>query len=59
MLPGLLPTTPGAVSASLALKLAAQKGIDISTVSGSGPNGRIVKRDIENYKGPAPGAASA
>jgi pyruvate dehydrogenase E2 component (dihydrolipoamide acetyltransferase) len=34
----------------LARKLAEDRGIDISRVPGSGDNGRIVKRDIENYK---------
>lgn len=33
----------------LAKKMAADKGIDLGTVSGSGDNGRIVKKDIENY----------
>ena len=33
----------------LAKKMAADKGIDLSSVSGSGDNGRIVKKDIENY----------
>ncbi|AHC15540.1 Dihydrolipoamide acetyltransferase component of pyruvate dehydrogenase complex [Salinispira pacifica] len=52
-------TASGKIKASpLALKLAAQKGIDINTVAGSGPGGRIIKRDIENYKGPAPSAAA-
>jgi pyruvate dehydrogenase E2 component (dihydrolipoamide acetyltransferase) len=40
----------GRVFASpLAKKLAQEKGIDISNVQGSGENGRIIKRDIENY----------
>lgn len=53
-------TASGKIKASpLALKLAAQKGIDINTVAGSGPGGRIIKRDIENYKGPAPSAGGA
>jgi pyruvate/2-oxoglutarate dehydrogenase complex dihydrolipoamide acyltransferase (E2) component len=30
--------------------MASEKGIDISTVQGSGDNGRIVKKDIENYQ---------
>ncbi|WP_340203216.1 pyruvate dehydrogenase complex dihydrolipoamide acetyltransferase [Ascidiimonas sp. W6] len=34
----------------LAKKMAEDKGIDLSEVAGSGENGRIVKRDIENYK---------
>ncbi len=33
----------------LAKKLASEKGIDLANVKGSGENGRIVKRDIENY----------
>jgi len=33
----------------LAKKIASDKGIDLSQVSGSGDGGRIVKRDIENY----------
>lgn len=40
----------GRVKASpLAKKLAAEKGIDISTINGSGDSGRIVKSDIDNY----------
>lgn len=34
----------------LAKKLAADKGIDIKKIPGSGDQGRIVKRDIENFK---------
>ena len=33
----------------LAKKLAEDKGIDVNRVQGSGENGRIVKRDVENY----------
>ena len=41
----------GRVKASpLAKRLAAEKGIDINTVSGSGDGGRIIKSDIDNYK---------
>ena len=36
----------------LAKKLAKDKNIDISTIQGSGENGRIIKSDIENYKEP-------
>lgn len=40
----------GRVKASpLAKKLAEEKGIDIKQVTGTGDNGRIIKRDIENY----------
>ncbi|HEY1030608.1 MAG TPA: pyruvate dehydrogenase complex dihydrolipoamide acetyltransferase [Flavipsychrobacter sp.] len=34
----------------LAKKLAEDKGIDIHNVKGSGDNGRIIKRDIDNYQ---------
>ncbi len=34
----------------LAKKLAEDKGIDINSVQGSGDGGRIIKRDIDNYK---------
>ncbi len=46
----------------LAKKLAADKGIDLHKVSGSGDNGRITKRDVDGYvpaAAPAPTAASA
>jgi pyruvate dehydrogenase E2 component (dihydrolipoamide acetyltransferase) len=33
----------------LAKKLAEEKGIDLQYVSGSGENGRIVKRDVDHY----------
>ena len=40
----------------LAKRIAAAKGIDLSTIKGSGPGGRIVKADVEDVK---PGQASA
>ena len=50
----------------LARKIASDKGVDISKVKGSGENGRIIKKDIENYTpaaaataAPAPQAAAA
>jgi len=33
----------------LAKKIAADKGINIANVTGSGENGRIIKKDVENY----------
>ncbi|WP_223550903.1 pyruvate dehydrogenase complex dihydrolipoamide acetyltransferase [Aestuariivivens sp. NBU2969] len=43
-------TTNGRVFVSpLAKKLAEEKGINLTQVKGSGEQGRIVKRDIENY----------
>ncbi|GAB4200847.1 MAG: pyruvate dehydrogenase complex dihydrolipoamide acetyltransferase [Bacteroidia bacterium] len=44
-------TDTGRIKASpLAKKLAKEKGIDLTQVKGTGENGRITKRDIENYK---------
>jgi len=48
----------------LAKKIASDKGIDITQVSGSGDNGRIIKKDIENFtpketKAAPPAAASS
>ena len=37
----------------LARKIAEDKGIDLKAVAGSGENGRIVKRDLENIQTPA------
>jgi len=34
----------------LAKKMAQDKGVDINSIQGSGENGRIVKKDIENYQ---------
>ncbi|MBA5776567.1 pyruvate dehydrogenase complex dihydrolipoamide acetyltransferase [Stappia sp. F7233] len=34
-------------SSPLARRLAAQNGIDIAAISGSGPHGRVVKRDVD------------
>jgi len=44
----------------LAKKIAAEKGIDLSQVQGTGPGGRIVKDDVLNAKArPASGKAAA
>jgi pyruvate dehydrogenase E2 component (dihydrolipoamide acetyltransferase) len=47
---GLSVSADGRIKASpLAKKLAAEKGIDISQVPGSGDNGRIVKKDVDSF----------
>jgi pyruvate dehydrogenase E2 component (dihydrolipoamide acetyltransferase) len=45
----------------LARRMAAQAGVDISKIAGSGPNGRIVKADVDAAlsRGPAPATAAA
>ncbi len=53
------PSNGNRVKASpLARKLAEDKGVDINQVKGSGEGGRIVKRDVDEFKSaPAPRAA--
>ncbi len=50
--PAAAPPTDGKRSRSspLARRLAAERGIELSQVRGSGPGGRIVKKDIESVK---------
>lgn len=58
---GAAPAAGGVVKSSpLARKLAADRGIDISQIAGSGPGGRVVKADVESFvPGAASGAAAA
>jgi pyruvate dehydrogenase E2 component (dihydrolipoamide acetyltransferase) len=49
-------TTQRVFASPLAKKMAADKGISLNLVKGSGENGRIVKSDIENYQ-PSVGGA--
>ena len=45
-----LSSNSGRIFASpLAKKLAEEKGIDINAVSGTGENGRIIKKDVDHY----------
>ncbi len=63
------PATPAAAAPAehgerifaspLARRIAKQSGIDLSTVKGSGPNGRIVKADVEGKPATAPKAEAA
>ena len=43
-------TNERVVASPLAKKLAKEKGINLTTITGTGEGGRIVKRDIENYQ---------
>ncbi|QLQ13172.1 MAG: pyruvate dehydrogenase complex dihydrolipoamide acetyltransferase [Brevundimonas sp.] len=63
------PTTPTSVAAKatdgarifaspLARRIAAQNGLDLKAIKGTGPHGRIVKRDVEGVKGGAVASAS-
>jgi pyruvate dehydrogenase E2 component (dihydrolipoamide acetyltransferase) len=55
------PQTGGRVKASpLARRMAAERGIDLASVPGSGPEGRVVARDLEGAaaRAPAPPAGA-
>ncbi|MEJ6813227.1 MAG: pyruvate dehydrogenase complex dihydrolipoamide acetyltransferase [Octadecabacter sp.] len=60
------PAAPAAKDGSrlfatpLARRIAADKGLDLATITGSGPHGRIIKADVENATAqPAAATASA
>ena len=46
-------------SSPLARRLASERGVDLGSLSGTGPGGRIIKRDIEAAAGAAEGAPRA
>ncbi len=53
------PTGDRIIASPVAKRIAEQKGLDLSQVKGSGPNGRIVKADVEKAEpGKATGSAS-
>ena len=45
-------------SSPLARRMAAEKGVNIGAIHGSGPGGRVIRRDIEGAAAAAPVAAS-
>jgi pyruvate dehydrogenase E2 component (dihydrolipoamide acetyltransferase) len=59
------PPAPGPLRISpIARRLADENGIDVATLTGTGPSGRIVERDVQKAieaksTAPAPGAAAA
>ena len=64
-----VPTTPASApvpvavqgerifASPLAKRIAKQAGIDLVGIKGSGPNGRIIRADVEGKSAPAPAAA--
>jgi pyruvate dehydrogenase E2 component (dihydrolipoyllysine-residue acetyltransferase) len=54
--PAAAPSGQRIFASPLAKRIAAEKGINLASLKGSGPNGRIVKADVEGAK---PGAAPA
>jgi pyruvate dehydrogenase E2 component (dihydrolipoamide acetyltransferase) len=55
------PEAPGGVggrvkASPLARRIARERGIDLASLRGTGPDGRIVAEDVERAQAPAPGA---
>ncbi|HVV08560.1 dihydrolipoamide acetyltransferase family protein [Amycolatopsis sp.] len=50
--PAAAPDRPKA--SPLARKIAREQGVDLAQVTGSGPGGRIIRRDVESAPAPAP-----
>ncbi|MEL6539879.1 MAG: 2-oxo acid dehydrogenase subunit E2 [Pseudomonadota bacterium] len=46
------------IASPLAKRIAGEKGIDLGEITGSGPDGRIIERDVTNFV-PAPKAAES
>lgn len=58
--PAAATTEDGRIKVSpVARNMAEELGIDLSQVRGTGPGGRIVKADIENFKAPAAASPAA
>ncbi|WP_374528675.1 pyruvate dehydrogenase complex dihydrolipoamide acetyltransferase [Novosphingobium sp.] len=47
------------IASPLAKRIAADRGVDLASVKGTGPNGRIVKADVEGAQAGAPAASVA
>jgi pyruvate dehydrogenase E2 component (dihydrolipoamide acetyltransferase) len=54
-----LATGDRIVASPIAKKIALERGIPLAKVKGTGPDGRIIREDVEKYKPSAPSAASA
>ncbi len=53
------PSNTRIFASPLAKKLAKEKGLDLSTIKGSGEHGRIIRRDVEQAQVVAAPEASA
>ncbi len=56
---GVAATATGAAVSPRAKKLAAQAGVDATAATGTGPNGRIIERDVQTLIANAPAAPAA
>lgn len=57
--PAEVASTGRLIVSPLAARMAAEAGLDLRSVSGSGPGGRIIKRDVESLIGEGKSAAAA
>ncbi len=57
--PTLAPKGDRIIASPLAKRIAEQRGVDLTALTGSGPNGRIVKADVEGTKAGAAAPAAA
>jgi len=56
---GDLPKGDRIFASPIAKKIALERGIPLAKVKGTGPEGRILREDVEKYKAPAGSAAAA
>jgi pyruvate dehydrogenase E2 component (dihydrolipoamide acetyltransferase) len=56
---GDLPAGDRIFASPIAKKIALERGIPLSKIKGSGPEGRIIREDVEKYKAPTDAGASA
>lgn len=54
-----LPAGDRIFASPIAKKIALERGIPLAQVKGTGPNGRIIREDVENFKPAAAPAATA
>jgi pyruvate dehydrogenase E2 component (dihydrolipoamide acetyltransferase) len=57
--PSTASSAPAAAATPAVRKLAKDRGIDLSTLTGTGPGGRITRNDVERAGGPTETAAAA
>jgi len=58
--PAAAPTNGGRIKASpLARRMARERGIELSALTGTGPDGRIVAEDVERFEAAPPARAAA
>ena len=54
-----LPAGDRIFASPIAKKIALERGIPLSKIKGSGPEGRIIREDVEKYKAPAAASATS